>query len=187
MRLKLAGARRLRSSEDGQALVETVAWTMVAMLAVMMIADLAFVILASAWTTSGARVAAEYSIQGPQSATGSSFPGASTVLNAGLNETNNLTTRSSTLITGCWAPGQGGFCQNEGANSDQNTCSSGGCMTNQADPESSSFSLNAVQLNYPATPPFTFTMFGHALIPTKSIVRTVYMRQLCDSSSNCEQ
>lgn len=187
MKLRFASARTLRSSEDGQALVETVAWTMLAMLAVMMIADLAFLILASAWTTSGARLAAEYSIQGPQSATGASFPSASTVLNTGLNETNNLTPSSSTLITGCWAPGQGGFCQNEGANSDQNTCSSGGCMTSQEDPESSSFFLNAVQLSYPATPPFTFTIFGHPLIPTKMLVRTVYMRQLCDSSSNCEQ
>ncbi|HEY0757644.1 MAG TPA: TadE/TadG family type IV pilus assembly protein [Acidisarcina sp.] len=171
----------LRRAEQGQSLIEVALFLPIFTILVCYAVDFGYFFLAATTITSAARDAAQYAVEGPQSAAQAAVPTAGpggttgTVVNLaeaalGLPGGTTLTTVQvcSNGVAGSPAANNIAKCKTWGANA-------GLSYTPHVDPESPTFQLNRVDVVYTVTPPVPMPT---AAMPTMVFHRTVEMRAM---------
>jgi hypothetical protein len=171
---------QLSQDTFGQALIETALFSMVLVLMLALAANFAYVVYIGAGITSAGRQAATYAAQGQQAAAGSALPAVSAACQIAANEVNGWAGLSSTNW-GAYAASSA-----LGGSSWANTSSCAGNSNStapayNADPESATFTVNAVKVSATPSPQINFSILGKkasTILPSATYGRTVYMRQL---------
>lgn len=166
---------------DAQSLVEVALFIPIFTILVCYSVDFGYFFLAAATITSATRNAAQYAVNGPQSASQAAVPAAGpdttlgTVANLaesaiGLPRAMTATTVEvcSNGVTGSPMSGNIAKCQTWGANSSLS-------YPADTDPESPTFQLNRVDVTYTVLPPIPMPS---SVMPTLSFHRTVEMRAM---------
>jgi Flp pilus assembly protein TadG len=151
---------QLSQDTFGQALIETALFSMVLVLMLALAANFAYVVYIGAGITSAGRQAATYAAQGQQAAARSALPAVSAACQIAANEVNGWAGLSSTNCAG---------------NSNSTA------PAYNADPESATFTVNAVKVSATPSPLINFSILGKkasTILPSATYGRTVYMRQL---------
>ena len=171
---------QLSQDTFGQALIETALFSMVLVLLLALAANFAYVVYIGAGITSAGRQAATYAAQGQQAAAGSALPAVRAACQIAANEVNGWAGLSSTNW-GAYAASSA-----LGGSSWANTSSCAGNSNStapayNADPESATFTVNAVKVSATPSPLVNFSILGKkasTILPSATYGRTVYMRQL---------
>jgi hypothetical protein len=171
---------QLSQDTFGQALIETALFSMVLVLMLALAANFAYVVYIGAGITSAGRQAATYAAQGQQAAARSALPAVSAACQIAANEVNGWAGLSSTNW-GAYAASSA-----LGGSSWANTSSCAGNSNStapayNADPESATFTVNAVKVSATPSPLINFSILGKkasTILPSATYGRTVYMRQL---------
>jgi Flp pilus assembly protein TadG len=177
---RTAIAARLAWDAGGQALIETALFSMVLVLMLALAVNFAYVVYIDAGITSAGRQAATYAAQGQQAAAGSALPAVSAACQIAANEVNGWAGLSS-ANWGAYAASSA-----LGGSSWANTSSCAGNSNStapayNADPESATFTVNAVKVSATPSPLVNFSILGKkasTILPSATYGRTVYMRQL---------
>lgn len=187
--IEMRSSSRIERTEDGeqlsqntvgQALIETALFSMVLVLMLALAANFVYVVYVGAGITSAGRQAATYAAQGQQATAGKALPAVSAACQIAANEVNGWAGLSSTN----W----GAYAANSalGGSSWTNTSSCAGNSNStapayNADPESATFTVNAVKVSATPSPLVNFSILGKkasTILPSATYGRTVYMRQL---------
>lgn len=173
--------RGLWRENSGQSLVEVA--VMVPLLALMMAyaIDFGYFFIVAANMTSAAREAANYSVQGYQSAAQETLPAA--------GPSTTATTVSALAFAGLGSLAKSGttarveVCSEANGTANNLTdCTSygasGATYTPAADPEAPSFYLHRVDVTYTVQPPIPLTFFKYSLLPQLTFHRQVSMRAM---------
>ena len=174
------GGAQLSQDSFGQALIETALFSMVLVLMLALAANFVYVVYVGAGITSAGRQAATYAAQGQQATAGKALPAVSAACQIAANEVNGWAGLSSTNW-GAYAASSA-----VGGSSWTNTSSCAGnsnstAPTYNADPEPSTFTVNAVKVSATLSPLVNFSILGKKasiILPSATYGRTVYMRQL---------
>jgi Flp pilus assembly protein TadG len=187
--IKMRSSSRIERTEDGaqlsrdtfgQALIETALFSMVLVLMLALAANFTYVVYVGAGITSAGRQAATYAAQGKQATAGKALPAVSAACQIAANEVNGWAGLSSTNW-GAYAASSA-----VGGSSWTNTSSCAGNSNStapayNADPESATFTVNAVKVSATPSPLVNFSILGKkasTILPSATYGRTVYMRQL---------
>ncbi len=140
--------------------------------------DLGYFFLVAANLTSSARGAAEYSVQGYESASQGVVPAAgpitstSSVSALAVGDLSLLDAATTTTVQVCT--------KSLGMNGNLPNCSSygpsGTSYTPAADPEAPTFALQRVDVTYTVQPPVPMSFFNYSLLPQLNFHRQVSMR-----------
>jgi len=171
---------QLSQNTVGQALIETALFSMVLVLMLALAANFVYVVYVGAGITSAGRQAATYAAQGQQATAGKALPAVSAACQIAANEVNGWAGLSSTNW-GAYAASSA-----LGGSSWTNTSSCAGNSNStapayNADPESATFTVNAVKVSATPSPLVNFSILGKkasTILPSATYGRTVYMRQL---------
>jgi len=171
---------QLSQNTVGQALIETALFSMVLVLMLALAANFVYVVYVGAGITSAGRQAATYAAQGQQATAGKALPAVSAACQIAANEVNGWAGLSSTNW-GAYAASSA-----LGGSSWANTSSCAGNSNStapayNADPESATFTVNAVKVSATPSPLINFSILGKkasTILPSATYGRTVYMRQL---------
>jgi Flp pilus assembly protein TadG len=171
---------QLSQNTVGQALIETALFSMVLVLMLALAANFVYVVYVGAGITSAGRQAATYAAQGQQATAGKALPAVSAACQIAANEVNGWAGLSSTNW-GAYAASSA-----LGGSSWTNTSSCAGNSNStapayNADPESATFTVNAVKVSATPSPLINFSILGKkasTILPSATYGRTVYMRQL---------
>jgi Flp pilus assembly protein TadG len=171
---------QLSQNTVGQALIETALFSMVLVLMLALAANFVYVVYVGAGITSAGRQAATYAAQGQQATAGKALPAVSAACQIAANEVNGWAGLSSTNW-GAYAASSA-----LGGSSWANTSSCAGNSNStapayNADPESATFTVNAVKVSATPSPLVNFSILGKkasTILPSATYGRTVYMRQL---------
>jgi Flp pilus assembly protein TadG len=171
---------QLSQNTVGQALIETALFSMVLVLMLALAAYFVYVVYVGAGITSAGRQAATYAAQGQQATAGKALPAVSAACQIAANEVNGWAGLSSTNW-GAYAASSA-----LGGSSWTNTSSCAGNSNStapayNADPESATFTVNAVKVSATPSPLVNFSILGKkasTILPSATYGRTVYMRQL---------
>jgi Flp pilus assembly protein TadG len=174
------GGAQLSQDSFGQALIETALFSMVLVLMLALAANFVYVVYVGAGITSAGRQAATYAAQGQQATAGKALPAVSAACQIAANEVNGWAGLSSTNW-GAYAASSA-----LGGSSWTNTSSCAGNSNStapayNADPESATFTVNAVKVSATPSPLVNFSILGKkasTILPSATYGRTVYMRQL---------
>jgi Flp pilus assembly protein TadG len=187
--IEMRSSSRIERTEDGaqlsqntvgQALIETALFSMVLVLMLALAANFVYVVYVGAGITSAGRQAATYAAQGQQATAGKALPAVSAACQIAANEVNGWAGLSSTNW-GAYAASSA-----LGGSSWTNTSSCAGNSNStapayNADPESATFTVNAVKVSATPSPLVNFSILGKkasTILPSATYGRTVYMRQL---------
>ena len=187
--IEMRSSSRIERTEDGeqlsqntvgQALIETALFSMVLVLMLALAANFVYVVYVGAGITSAGRQAATYAAQGQQATAGKALPAVSAACQIAANEVNGWAGLSSTNW-GAYAASSA-----LGGSSWANTSSCAGNSNStapayNADPESATFTVNAVKVSATPSPLINFSILGKkasTILPSATYGRTVYMRQL---------
>lgn len=172
---------RFRRDRAGASLVEIA--VMIPLLALVMAyaVDYGYFFIAAANISSAAKNATEYSVQGYMSATQGTLPSAGPITTTNTVSALALSAVSSLLNSSTTTAIQ--VCSKSiGTNGSLTKCSSYGATgtsyTPDADPESTHFYLNRVDITYTVQPPIPVSFFNVSLLPSMSFHRQVSMRAL---------
>jgi Flp pilus assembly protein TadG len=171
---------QLSQNTVGQALIETALFSMVLVLMLALAANFVYVVYVGAGITSAGRQAATYAAQGQQATAGKALPAVSAACQIAANEVNGWAGLSS-ANWGAYAASSA-----LGGSSWANTSSCAGNSNStapayNADPESATFTVNAVKVSATPSPLVNFSILGKkasTILPSATYGRTVYMRQL---------
>jgi Flp pilus assembly protein TadG len=174
------GGAQLSQDSFGQALIETALFSMVLVLMLALAANFVYVVYVGAGITSAGRQAATYAAQGQQATAGKALPAVSAACQIAANEVNGWAGLSS-ANWGAYAASSA-----VGGSSWTNTSSCAGNSNStapayNADPESATFTVNAVKVSATPSPLVNFSILGKkasTILPSATYGRTVYMRQL---------
>ena len=174
------GGAQLSQDTVGQALIETALFSMVLVLMLALAANFTYVVYVGAGITSAGRQAATYAAQGQQATAGKALPAVSAACQIAANEVNGWAGLSS-ANWGAYAASSA-----LGGSSWANTSSCAGNSNStapayNADPESATFTVNAVKVSATPSPLVNFSILGKkasTILPSATYGRTVYMRQL---------
>jgi Flp pilus assembly protein TadG len=174
------GGAQLSQDSFGQALIETALFSMVLVLMLALAANFVYVVYVGAGITSAGRQAATYAAQGQQATAGKALPAVSAACQIAANEVNGWAGLSS-ANWGAYAASSA-----LGGSSWANTSSCAGNSNStapayNADPESATFTVNAVKVSATPSPLVNFSILGKkasTILPSATYGRTVYMRQL---------
>ncbi len=174
------GGAQLSRDTFGQALIETALFSMVLVLMLALAANFVYVVYVGAGISSAGRQAATYAAQGQQATAGKALPAVSAACQIAANEVNGWAGLSSAN----W----GAYAASSvvGGSSWTNTSSCAGNSNStapayNADPESATFTVNAVKVSAIPSPLVNFSILGKkasTILPSATYGRTVYMRQL---------
>ena len=174
------GGAQLSQDSFGQALIETALFSMVLVLMLALAANFVYVVYVGAGISSAGRQAATYAAQGQQATAGKALPAVSAACQIAANEVNGWAGLSSAN----W----GAYAASSvvGGSSWTNTSSCAGNSNStapayNADPESATFTVNAVKVSAIPSPLVNFSILGKkasTILPSATYGRTVYMRQL---------
>jgi len=174
------GGAQLSRDTFGQALIETALFSMVLVLMLALAANFVYVVYVGAGISSAGRQAATYAAQGQQATAGKALPAVSAACQIAANEVNGWAGFSSAN----W----GAYAASSvvGGSSWTNTSSCAGNSNStapayNADPESATFTVNAVKVSAIPSPLVNFSILGKkasTILPSATYGRTVYMRQL---------
>jgi Flp pilus assembly protein TadG len=187
--IEMRSSSRIERTEDGaqlsqntvgQALIETALFSMVLVLMLALAANFVYVVYVGAGITSAGRQAATYAAQGQQATAGKALPAVSAACQIAANEVNGWAGLSS-ANWGAYAASSA-----LGGSSWANTSSCAGNSNStapayNADPESATFTVNAVKVSATPSPLVNFSILGKkasTILPSATYGRTVYMRQL---------
>lgn len=176
-----SAAYRLVRQSSGQSLVEIAFMMPILVLLLAYVIDFGYFFIAAANITSAARNAAEYSVLGYQSPSGSTLPPAGPTTNnntvaatALADLTSLLSSSTKTTVQVCSA--------SNGMTGNLPNCTSygpaGTSYTPIADPEAPTFILQRVDVTYTIQPPIPLTFFSVSFLPNLSFHRQVSMRAM---------
>ena len=166
--------------DSGQALIETALFSMVLVLMLAQAANFAYVVYVGAGITSAGRQAATYAAQGQQATAGNALPAVSAACQIAANEVNGWAGLSSTD----WGAYAASSAVGGGSWTNTSSCAGNSNSTApayNADPESATFTVNAVKVSATPSPLVNFSILGKkasTILPSATYGRTVYMRQL---------
>ena len=171
---------QLSQNTVGQALIETALFSMVLVLMLAQAANFAYVVYVGAGITSAGRQAATYAAQGQQATAGNALPAVSAACQIAANEVNGWAGLSSTN----WGAYAASSAVGGGSWTNTSSCAGNSNSTApayNADPESATFTVNAVKVSATLSPLVNFSILGKkasTILPSATYGRTVYMRQL---------
>jgi hypothetical protein len=153
---------------------------MVLVLMLAQAANFAYVVYVGAGITSAGRQAATYAAQGQQATAGNALPAVSAACQIAANEVNGWAGLSSTD----WGAYAASSAVGGGSWTNTSSCAGNSNSTApayNADPESATFTVNAVKVSATLSPLVNFSILGKkasTILPSATYGRTVYMRQL---------
>jgi Flp pilus assembly protein TadG len=174
-------ATRFAGDRSGQSLLEVSLMVPLFTLMLAYAIDFGYFFIVAANLTSAARNAAEYSVQGYQSAAQTSVPAAGPVSTATSVSALAIAGLSSLVKSSTTAAVQ--VCSKSiGTNGNLTKCSNygatGATYTPATDPEAPHFYLQRVDVTYTVQPPIPLTFFKVSLLPTLAFHRQVSMRAM---------
>jgi Flp pilus assembly protein TadG len=166
---------------SGQSLLEIALMMPLLILLIGYAIDFGYFFAVAASVTSAARNAAEYSVQGFESPSGSALPAAgplTTAASVAAAATGDL----SELLNSATVTAVQVCSKSLGINSNLANCSSfgatGSSYTPAADPEAPYFVLQRVDITYTVQPPIPLSLFKISFLPNLQFHRQVSMRAL---------
>jgi len=174
------GGAQLSQDSFGQALIETALFSMVLVLMLALAANFVYVVYVGAGITSAGRQSATYAAQGQQATAGKALPAVSAACQIAANEVNGWAGLSSTN----WGAYAASSAVGGGSWTNTSSCAGNSNSTApayNADPESATFTVNAVKVSATLSPLVNFSILGKkasTILPSATYGRTVYMRQL---------
>ncbi len=170
-----------RRWDSGQSLLETAIFLPILILLIAYAVDFGYFFIVAANLTSASRNAAEYSIQGFESAAQSALPVAgpitttTSVAALAVGDLSSLAgSATATTVQVC--------SKSVGVNNNVTECTSygpaGTTYTPATDPEAPIFLLNRVDVTYTVQPPIPLSFFSFSLLPSMKFHRQVSMRAM---------